>query len=147
MIADVQPMQVLVDRAAAPTRFALVLVAAFAVIAVVLATVGLYGVLSTSVRQRTSELGVRLAFGATRGNIATLVLRQGLQVSAIGVALGWGGAFALTPFMASMLIGVAPTDAVTFVSIAVGFLAVSIVASYLPARRAANLDPTTALRE
>ena len=140
-------MQSFVDDAMAPTRFALVLIGTFAIIAAVLASVGLYGVLSTVVRQRTAEIGVRLAFGAPTGRIFQLVIGQGLRLSAIGVVLGVVGALALTRVLASQLVGVTTTDPTTFVAIAGLFLAVAALACWLPARRAAGLDPSIALRE
>jgi putative ABC transport system permease protein len=146
-VAEVQPFLALVSRAMAPTRFALALIAVFAVIAAVLAAVGLYGVLSTVVRQRTAEIGVRMAFGAPARSIFQLVIGQGLKLSAIGIALGIAGALALTRGMSSMLVGVRPTDPLTFLSIAVLFLVIAGVSSWLPARRAAALDPNVALRE
>ena len=145
--AELQPMSVFVDRAMAPTRFALALIAAFAAIAAVLAGVGLYGVLSTAVRQRTAEIGVRMVFGAPTTSIFQLVIGQGLKLSLIGVGLGLVGAFALTRVMRSMLIGVTPTDPVTFITIAGVFLAIAGAACWLPARRAAGLDPAAAIRE
>jgi len=146
-VAEVQPFLALVSRAMAPTRFALALIAVFAVIAAVLAAVGLYGVLSTVVRQRTAEIGVRMAFGAPARSIFQLVIGQGLKLSAIGIALGVAGALALTRGLSSMLVGVRPTDPLTFVSIAVLFLAIAGLSSWLPARRAAALDPNVALRD
>jgi putative ABC transport system permease protein len=117
------------------------------VIAALLAAVGLYGVLSTVVRQRTAEIGVRIAFGAPARSIFALVIGQGLRLSTIGIALGVVGALALTRGMSSMLVGVRPTDPVTFLSIAVLFLVIAGVSSWLPARHAAALDPNVALRE
>jgi predicted permease len=146
-VAEVQPMTVLVDRAKGPTRFALVLIGAFAIIAVVLATVGLYGVLSSVVRQRTSEIGVRMALGAQRGNILQLVIGHGLLLSGAGILIGAAGALALTRVMASMLVGVSATDPVTFATIGLVFVVIAVVACWLPARRAAGMDPTVALRE
>jgi putative ABC transport system permease protein len=131
----------------ASTRFALALIAVLAGIAVVLAAVGLYGVLSTVVRQRTAEIGVRMAFGANKASIFQLVIGHGLRLSVIGVALGAAGALALTQGMRTMLVGVKPTDPITFISIAVLFMAIAGVSSWLPARRAAGLDPNVALRE
>jgi putative ABC transport system permease protein len=107
--------------------------------------VGLYGVLSTVVRQRTAEIGVRMAFGAPKSSIFQLVIGQGLRLSAIGVALGIAGALALTRGMSSMLVGVRPTDPLTFIAIAVVFMVIAGVSSWLPARRAASLDPNVAL--
>jgi len=146
-VSEVQPMTAFVDRAMASTRFALALIATFAAIAVVLAAVGLYGVLSTVVRQRTAEIGVRMAFGANTSSIFQLVIGHGLRLSAIGIALGAVGALALTRGMKTMLVGVRPTDPLTFVAIAVLFMAVAAVSSWIPARRAAGLDPNVALRE
>ena len=145
--AEMQPYSALVDRAMAPTRFALALITAFAVIAAMLAAVGLYGVLSTGVRQRTAEIGVRMVFGAPTSSIFQLVIGQGLRLSAIGVVAGIGGAFLLTRAMNSMLIGVSATDPVTFVGIAVLFLGIAALACWIPARRAAAMDPAVALRE
>jgi len=146
-VSEVQPMTAFVDRAMASTRFALALIATFAAIAVVLAAVGLYGVLSTVVRQRTAEIGVRMAFGANTSSIFQLVIGHGLRLSAIGIALGAVGALALTRGMKTMLVGVRPTDPLTFVAIGVLFMAVAAVSSWIPARRAAGLDPNVALRE
>jgi putative ABC transport system permease protein len=146
-VAEVQPMTAFVSKAMASTRFALALIAVFAGIAVVLAAVGLYGVLSTVVRQRTAEIGVRMAFGANKASIFQLVIGHGLRLSVIGVALGAAGALALTQGMRTMLVGVKPTDPITFISIAVLFMAIAGVSSWLPARRAAGLDPNVALRE
>ena len=146
-LGEVQPMQAFVDVAMAPTRFALALIAVFAVIAGMLAAVGLYGVLSTAVRQRTAEIGVRMVFGAPKATIFQLVIGQGLKLTAIGVVLGLIGAFFVTRVMESMLIGVTPTDPVTFASIALLFGLIAAAACWLPARRAAGLDPAAALRE
>jgi putative ABC transport system permease protein len=135
------------DRAIAPTRFALVLIGIFGSIAAVLAVVGLYGVLSSSVRQRTSEIGVRVALGASRATILKLVVGQGLRLSGAGIGLGLLGAFALTRVMTSMLVGVKPTDPVTFGAMSVLFFGIACLACWIPARRAAGLDPIVALRE
>lgn len=147
MLTELQPMDALVRHAQASTRFSLLLIGVFATIAALLAGVGLYGVLSTVVRQRTPEIGVRMALGAAPGSIFSLVVGQGLRLSAIGVALGLLAAFELTRAMTSMLVGVKPTDPTTFVSMAALFLLIAAIASWLPARRAAALDPTAALRE
>ena len=146
-LAEVQPMQAFVDRAQAQTRFALVLIAIFAAIAAVLAAVGLYGVLSNVVRQRTAEIGVRMALGAPPQSILRLVVGHGLFLSAAGIALGLLAAFGLTRVMIGMLVGVEPSDPATFATIALLFFGVAAVACWLPARRAAGLDPTVALRE
>jgi putative ABC transport system permease protein len=147
LVAEMQPMQVYVDQAMAATRFATTLIGIFAVIAVVLASIGLYGVLSTAVRQRTPEIGVRIAFGASRANILGLVIGQGVKLSVAGIALGLVAAFGLTHLMASLLVSVQPTDPVTFAGITALFFVIAVVASWLPARRAAALNPTVALRD
>ena len=148
-IGDLKPMSVYVDRAMAPTRFSLVLIGVFAVVAAVLAAVGLYGVLSTAVRQRTAEIGVRMAFGATASSIFRLMIGQGMGLSAIGIGAGLIAAFALTGFMqrADMLVSIKPTDPITYAAIAVVFAAIAAVACWVPSRRAALLDPNVALRE
>ena len=147
LVSEMQPMDALVKHAQASTRFSLLLIGVFASVAVLLAGVGLYGVLSTVVRQRTPEIGVRMALGAAPAAIFSLVVGQGLRLSALGIALGLVAALELTRAIASMLVGVKPTDPATFVSMAVLFFVIAAIASWLPARRAAGLDPTAALRE
>jgi predicted permease len=146
-VSEMQPEAFYVNRAQAQTRFALVLIALFAVIAAVLAAVGLYGVLASAVRQRTAEIGVRIALGAAPAKIFGLVVGQGLRLSVVGIAVGLAASILLTRVMASMLVGVKPTDPATFAAMAAVFLAVASFASWLPARRAAGLDPSSALRE
>jgi putative ABC transport system permease protein len=147
LITELQPMDALVKRAQAGTRFSLLLIGVFAVIAVLLAGVGLYGVLSTVVRQRTAEIGLRMALGAAPGSVFRLVVGHGLRLSATGVAIGVAASFGLTRAMTSMLVGVEATDPITFAAMAALFLIIAIIASGLPARRASGLDPTIALRE
>jgi putative ABC transport system permease protein len=148
-IGDVKPMSDYVDRAMAPTRFSLVLIAVFGAVAAVLAAIGLYGVLATAVRQRTSEIGVRMAFGASNASIFRLMIGEGLALSAVGIVAGLLAAFALTGVMekASMLVSIKPTDPITYASIAVLFLLIATFASWVPARRAAGVEPTEALRQ
>ena len=122
------------------------LIGVFAVIAALLAGVGLYGVLSNAVRQRTAEIGVRMALGATPGSVFKLIVGHGLRLSAIGLAAGVVAAFVLTRAMTSMLVGVKATDPATFTAMAALFLIIAAVASGLPARRAAHVDPLVALR-
>jgi putative ABC transport system permease protein len=117
------------------------------VIAAVLAAVGLYGVLATFVRQRTAEIGVRMALGAAPSNIFALVVGQGLWLSAAGIGIGLIAASAATRVMASMLVGVKATDPVTFAAIVVFFFVIAAVACWIPAWRASSLDPTLALRD
>src|SRR5213075_2680614 len=144
-LAEVKPMTDYVDVAMSPTRFALVMLAIFAAIAAVLASVGLYGVLASAVRQRTAEIGVRMAFGAPSASIFKLVIGQGLRLSALGVVIGLVGALGMTGVLQTMLVGVTATDPLTFVSIAALFVAVATLACWVPARRAASLDPNVAL--
>jgi len=146
-VARLQPMSALVERAMAPTRFALSLIGAFAAIAAALAAIGLYGVLATAVRQRRAEIGIRMTFGASRAGIIRMIVRHGLALSTIGIAIGLAGAFALTRVMQTLLIGVTPTDPATFTAIALFFLAIALLACWLPALRAGGLDPVVVLRE
>lgn len=147
LITNVRSLSDMVDVARAPTRFALVLMGVFAAIAAILAAVGLYGVLSSVVRQRTSEIGIRMAFGSQASRIFALIIGHGLKLSAIGLAVGIVVALAATRVMGSMLVGVSPNDPLTFASMTVLFVLVATAACWLPARRAASLDPNTALRE
>jgi predicted permease len=127
-------------------RFNLLLLGAFAGTALLLAVAGLYGVMAYSVARRTSELGTRIALGATPGNVLRLVLRQGLVTALIGVAIGMGGAAVLTRTLRSFLFGLSPTDPVTFAGVAFLLILVALLACYFPARRAAKVDPIEALR-
>jgi putative ABC transport system permease protein len=145
-INQMQPMEALVVQAQAQTRFSLLLIGVFSTIAALLAGVGLYGVLATSVRQRTAEIGVRMALGAAPSRIFRLMVGKGLSLSVIGIVIGLVASFGFTRVLASMLVEVKPTDPVTFASVAVLFLVIAFLASWLPALRAAGLDPTTALR-
>jgi len=146
-IGEIKPMTAYVDRAMAPTRFALVLIGVFAGVAAILAAIGLYGVLSSLVRQRTAEIGIRMAFGATSASVFRLVIGQGLRLSAIGVVAGIAGGLALTGLIQSLLVGVRPSDPTTFASMVLLFLIIAALAAWVPARRAAMLDPNVALRE
>src|SRR6266513_531689 len=147
LITDMRPMDAVVEKAQSGTRFSLLLIGLFAVIAALLAGVGLYGVLATVVRQRTAEIGVRMTLGAQPGNIFQLVVGQGLRLTAIGVAAGLIAAFVLTRGMTTMLVGVKATDPATYTTMSLLFFIVAATASWLPAWRAASLDPTAALRE
>ena len=147
LIADLQPMSALVTRAQAGTRFSLTLIGLFALMAALLVSVGLYGVLSTVVRQRTAEIGVRMALGASPNRILRLVVGHGLRLSAAGIAVGLVAALILTRGLTTMLVGVRPGDPATFAAMGAVFVAIAGIASWLPARRAAGLAPTTALRE
>jgi predicted permease len=130
----------------ATRRFAMYVLAAFAVLALVLSVVGIYGVVSYVVAQRTTEIGIRMALGARAADIMTMVLRQGAKLALAGVALGLAAAVALAPLMGSIIYGVPATDPVTFVAVACGVCIVAIAATVLPARRAMRMDPMQALR-
>jgi putative ABC transport system permease protein len=145
-VTEMQTMDTTVDRAESGTRFQFLLMGVFAAIAALLAAVGLYGVLSSVVRQRMPEIGVRMALGATPAGIFKMVVGRGLVLSAVGVAGGFIAALVLTRAMSSMLVGVTATDPATFAAMIGLFFAIAAVASWAPARRAAALDPTTTLR-
>jgi putative ABC transport system permease protein len=130
----------------ATERLNLMLLAIFAGIALVLAIVGIYGVMSYSVTQRTHEIGIRMAIGAQPRDVFAMILGHGMKLALIGIGLGLVGAFALTRLMASMLFGVEPTDATTFSAIAVLLTVVALLACYLPGRRATKVEPTVSLR-
>jgi len=127
-------------------RFSMFVLGAFATLALALAAVGIYGVMSYVVAQRTHEMGIRIALGARAGNILSLVLKNALRMTIAGIFLGAVGAFALTRLMKSLLFGVMPTDVPTFVVVCLSLLVVALVACYLPARRATKVDPLVALR-
>lgn len=146
-VFEVTTMDALVEASAAETRFVLWLFLVFGGVAIVLAVVGLYSVLSTSVRQRTAEIGVRMAFGAEGKSIFRLIVGQGLWLSAIGVVIGVPAAILLSRALGTALVNVTVTDPLTYGSIAVGFLLIAALACGLPARRASKLDPQAALRQ
>ncbi|PWT82710.1 MAG: hypothetical protein C5B57_08285 [Blastocatellia bacterium] len=145
-VSEVRTMQEYVARSVAQPRFNMILFAVFAGLALALATLGLFGVISYWVAQRTQEIGIRRALGADDGRVVALVLKQGMLVAIAGVALGLAGAFALTRLLDAMLFSIEPTDMPTFVTVATGLVAVTLVACYVPARRAARVDPIVALR-
>jgi putative ABC transport system permease protein len=147
LVSDTQPMDSIVRKAQANTRFTLMLIGVFAVVAALLVSVGLYGVLATVVRQRTAEIGVRIAIGASPIQILGLILGYGLRLSAAGIVIGLLAALVLTRGMTTMLVGVRPTDPATFAATGGVFFLVTAVSLWLPARRAATLNPTAALRE
>jgi predicted permease len=146
LVTQMSPMDATVEHAQGGTRFSLLLIGVFAVIAALLAAVGLYGVLSTVVRQRTAEIGVRMALGAQPAGIFKLVVGQGLRLTAVGIVAGLIAAFALTRLMSTMLVGVKPTDPATFITMVILFLLIAAISSWVPAWRAASVDPNEALR-
>ena len=143
---DVRPMRERVADAMGYARFSATLLAAFAVVALALAALGTYGVISFGVSQRTKEIGIRVALGATRGSVLRLIVGQGVGLAVVGGALGLAGALATTRVLRSLLYGVAPSDPATLVAIVVVLVVAVIVASWLPARRAASVHPADALR-
>jgi putative ABC transport system permease protein len=145
-VASVRTMEAVVANATARPRMSSYLLAAFAALALFLAAIGLYGILSYVVVQRRGEIGVRVALGADRRAILRLFVGQGMRLTAAGVALGLVGALALTRLLRSLLYGVTTTDAVTFVAVPMLLVVVAVLASYLPANRATRLDPATTLR-
>ena len=145
-VHDADSMESVLREWTSQRRFTMAVLAAFAGVALVLAGVGLYSVLAYSVSLRTREIGVRVAVGADPRSVARLVVGQGLALTLIGIAVGLAGAFALTRLMASLVFGVSATDPVTFAAVALLLVAVAVAASYLPARRAARIDPMEALR-
>jgi putative ABC transport system permease protein len=146
-IVQVQTLNELSDRRLSQPRFSTLLLSLFAALAVALAAIGLFGLLSHLVTLRTHELGIRMALGAQRGDVRRMVITQGLRLAVIGLALGFAGALALAPVLRTQLYGVEPTDAATLATVATGLLLIAALASYLPARRATRVDPMIALRQ
>ena len=145
-VGRLETMDALVAESLDTSRLSTMLFGLFGVLGVVLAAVGIYGVMSYGVIQRTREFGVRMALGARQSDVRALVVRQGLALTGMGIAIGLGGAFALTRLMRTLLFAVTPSDPLTYVGIALVLGAVALVASYLPARRATRVDPLVALR-
>jgi putative ABC transport system permease protein len=145
-VANVDSMEHIVAGAVARQRFSMLLLAIFAGVALVLAAVGIYGVMSYSVAQQTCEIGIRMALGAQRGDVLKMTVIQGLRLVGFGLSIGLVAAFILTRVMASLLFGISATDPLTFVSISLVLLAVALLASYIPALRATRVDPMIALR-
>ena len=145
-ISQVVTMDGVVSEANAQPRFEMLLLTIFAAVALVLAAVGIYGVISYSASRRTHEIGVRMSLGATRGDVLMLVVRQGMWLALAGSVAGIAGALLLSRLMAKLLYGVQPTDPATFGAVAVGLGVVAMLACYIPARRAMHIDPMSALR-
>jgi predicted permease len=145
-VRSLASLEELMAQSIARTSFTLVLLGVASAVALILGLIGVYGVISYAVSQRSKEMGLRMALGAQAGQVKGMVLKQSLILSGIGVSIGLAMAFGLTRLMSGMLFGVSPVDVVTFASVAAGLTGVAAVASYLPARRAAAVDPMTALR-
>jgi len=145
-ISEIQTMDQVVAKATAEPRFNLLLLGAFASIALVLAAVGIYGVTSYSVHRRTHEIGIRMALGAGRADVRRLILRQAMTLALVGAGAGLGGAVGLARLMRGILYGVEPTDAGTYIVVTVVLCGVALASAYIPARRATRSDPIAALR-
>jgi len=145
-VSDISSMEEIVSDSVARQRFSMLLLGVFAGLALVLAAVGIYGVMSYSVAQQTREIGIRMALGAQRSDVLKMTVGQGLRLVSTGVAIGLAAAFVLTRVMATLLFGVSPTDPLTFISISIVLIGVALLASYIPALRATRVDPMFALR-
>jgi predicted lysophospholipase L1 biosynthesis ABC-type transport system permease subunit len=145
-LADVRTLDYYYMKSMARTSFTLVMLSLADGMALLLGVVGVYGVLAYSVAQRTHELGIRIALGAQKRDILQLVLSRGMSLTLIGVGIGVAGAFTLTRFLSSLLYGVKPNDPATIVTVSLLLLVITLIAAYMPARRAAKVDPMTALR-
>jgi predicted permease len=147
VVDDVATMEQLVATSVACPRFNMLLTSIFSITALLLAGVGLYAVLAYSVTRRVHEVGIRMALGASGGSVQRMIVLDGMRLVVVGGVLGLGAAFALTRVLQSLLFNVTVTDPATFVTVPVVVMAVAVLASYLPARRAASLDPNAALRQ
>ncbi|HYT59778.1 MAG TPA: FtsX-like permease family protein, partial [Haliangiales bacterium] len=145
-VANVRTLREVVAESVTERRFMLCGLAGFAIVALLLAAIGLYGVIAYAVAQRTRELGIRMALGAQRDNILWLVLRQGLNLVLVGVAIGLVGALVLTRFLSGLLFDLKPTDPPTLIATSLLLVAVASLACWVPARRATKVDPMVALR-
>jgi putative ABC transport system permease protein len=145
-VDGIKPMTVVLAESVAQPRFRTTLLGLFGAAAFMLAAIGIYGVISYNTGQRTREIGIRMALGAQRHNVLNLVLREGLLLALTGVALGLAGALALTRFLATLLFGVGTGDPITFAGVAALLVGAALLACYIPARRAMQVDPIVALR-
>jgi ABC-type antimicrobial peptide transport system permease subunit len=145
-VRNVETLNDLFTRSMARTSFTLTMIAIAGSMALLLGMIGLYGVVAYSVSQRTREIGIRIAMGAQRATVTGMFVRQGLMLVAIGVAIGLAAATGTTRLMASLLFGVNPVDPATYLVVCVGLVGIAALASYLPSRRAATVDPMEALR-
>jgi putative ABC transport system permease protein len=145
-VSSLQTMESVISHSLRQPRFSALLLGLFAATAVLLAALGVFGVISYTVSRRTHEIGVRMALGAGTGDILRAVMRQGVTLAVIGVGIGLTGAFALTRRMEALLFETSPTDPVTFAGVSVLLIFVTALGCYLPARRATQVDPMVALR-
>jgi putative ABC transport system permease protein len=145
-VTKLRTMQQILDGSLAPRRLSMWLLTVFALAALLLAALGIYGVMAYAVTLRTREIGIRMALGAQRANVLLMVLGQGMKLVAAGVIAGVAASLALTRLMASLLYGVSPADPPTFAAVALLLVAIALVAQFPPARRAVSVDPTVALR-
>src|SRR5262249_42743488 len=143
---DVKPLRQIVSDSVSLKRLALILLSVFAIVALMIASAGIYGVMAYSVTQRTREIGVRMALGARGADVLKLIMRQGLALTLTGVAAGWLVAVALTRLMKSLLFEVSDTDPLTYLFVSALLLAVAMLACWIPTRRATRIDPLNALR-
>jgi len=145
-VFNIRTMEQAVAQSVAPRQFSMLLLSAFAIVALALASLGIYGLLSYAVAQRAREIGVRMALGASSVDVLKMVIGHGMKLALVGVAVGLVASVALTRTMKSLLFGVSATDTATFVAIALLLMLVALLACWIPARRATKVDPIVALR-
>jgi putative ABC transport system permease protein len=145
-VSDVRPMNTVVTESVSRQRFNMMLLGIFAAVALALAAIGIYGVMAYSVTQRTQEIGLRMALGASRNDVVRMVVGHGFILALAGVGFGLAAAFGLTRLMKSLLFGITATDPVTYAGLSLLLVTVAAIACYIPARRATRIDPLVALR-